>query len=395
MLEKRRDRASTILLTGGTGFVGSHIAVELLRRGYRIILLARPAGQQGARARMDRLFRWLGLEPGKDEQFEVVEAYLDRPSFGLGKEQYDSLASRTDEIIHCASDTSFSERKRTEIETANIQAVRNLLDFTGKSRCCLFHHMSTAYAAGRMRGLCEEELVETADFTNVYEETKYLGERMISQLCHDQGIRLNIYRPSIVYGDSKTGRTLLFTALYYPIRTVLFFRNLYEKDIREKGGEKALQMGVKMDGRGSVYLPIRVETEEEGGINLIPIDYLVAAFLEIMDTCLDGGLFHVVSPKITPVRELVDYTYRFFNVEGIETVHPGTSDMTKRNSLEMLFNHYIESYRPYMMDTRIFDDRKAREVLAKKHIECPEFDFRMFTTCMNFAVRSGWGQKLF
>ena len=393
MRERRLRKASTILLTGGTGFIGSHIAVELLRRGYRVILLVRPTRQQSARVRVERLFRWLGLDLGKAPQLQVIEAYVDRPGFGLDKGLYDSVACQTDEIIHCASNTSFSERKRAEVETVNIEGLRHVLDFAGKSRCCFFHHMSTAYVAGRRKGLCKEEQVETRTFTNVYEETKYQGEQMISQVCHDQGIRLNIYRPSIVYGDSKTGRTLRFNALYYPIRTVLFFRNLFENDIKEKDGKKAGQMGVKMDGHGSICLPIRIEAEEKGGINLIPIDFLVAAFLEIMDTCLEGGLFHIVGHKPTTVRELVDYTRRFFNVDGIEAVYPGTLNATPRNSLEILFDDYIEAYRPYMMDTRIFENGKAKAVLAQKNIACPDFDFEMFARCMNYAVESEWGQK--
>jgi len=46
-----------------------------------------------------------------------------------------------------------------------------------------------------------------------------------------------------------------------------------------------------------------------------------------------------------------------------------------------------------MMDNRIFENRKARVVLARKNIECPDFDFGMFTRCMNYAVESEWGQK--
>jgi hypothetical protein len=47
------------------------------------------------------------------------------------------------------------------------------------------------------------------------------------------------------------------------------------------------------------------------------------------------------------------------------------------------------------MDTRIFEDLKARAVLDQKQIGCPEFDFKMFTRCMNYAVKSAWGQKPF
>ena len=38
-LEKRRaDRSARFFLTGGTGFLGSHIAVELLKKGFRVTL---------------------------------------------------------------------------------------------------------------------------------------------------------------------------------------------------------------------------------------------------------------------------------------------------------------------------------------------------------------------
>jgi hypothetical protein len=67
---------------------------------------------------------------------------------------------------------------------------------------------------------------------------------------------------------------------------------------------------------------------------------------------------------------------------------------SQRNSLEILFDHYIEAYRPYIMDNRMFENQQARAVLARKDIECPEFDFEMFALCMNYAVKSGWGQKL-
>jgi len=53
--------------------------------------------------------------------------------------------------------------------------------------------------AGRRQGRCKEEQVETADFTNVYEETKYHGERMISQVCYDQGNQTQ-YIPAIHRG---------------------------------------------------------------------------------------------------------------------------------------------------------------------------------------------------
>ncbi|HMK66716.1 MAG TPA: SDR family oxidoreductase, partial [Thermodesulfobacteriota bacterium] len=391
--ERRRHRTSTFLMTGGTGFLGSHIAAAMLRRGFRIILLARPSHQQSAEERVADLFRWLGLDSPPPEQMWVIEARLDQPDFGLKKDLYEALRDETDEIIHCASNTSFSERKRKEMEATNLGSLRRLLDFAAQSRCCFFHHMSTAYVAGRKEGTCPEEAVFSESFNNVYEESKYHGERMISGVCQEQGIRLNIYRPSIVYGDSRTGKTLRFNALYYPVRTVLFFKNLFEKDLRERDGKRAAAMGVRIDEHGVMHLPIRVEAEEQAGINLIPIDYLVDAFLEIMETCLEGGLFHIVNRRLVGLRELADYTRRFFNLEGIEVVPPGSLDGVPKNGLEVLFDGYLEAYQPYMTDTRRFENEKARKILAPKHIECPDFDFDLFSVCMRYGEKSGWGAE--
>jgi len=342
---------------------------------------------------MDRLLRWSGVDSDQAARLQTIEAFLDRPGLGLDPGLYRSIAGQTDEIIHCASNTSFSERKRKDIEATNLGSLRQVLDFAAESRCAFFHHLSTAYVAGQSRGPCLEEFEERKTFTNVYEETKYQGERMISGLCRDQGIRLNIYRPSIVFGDSNTGKTLRFNAFYYPIRTVLFLKSLFEKDIAEKGGKKAGKIGVRINDKGAIHLPIRIEAEERGGVNLIPIDYLVKAFLEIMEACLEGGIFHLVNKRHVNLRELADYTSRFFNVEGIEVVLPGSCGETPKNSLELLFDHYVEAYRPYMIDNRRFDNEKTQAILAPKNIKCPDFDFNLFSTCMRYGLDSDWGAR--
>jgi len=56
-----------------------------------------------------------------------------------------------------------------------------------------------------------------------------------------------------VYGDSRNGRTTRFDAVYYPVKTILFLRDLYEKDISERGGRKARETGVRIDEKGFVH----------------------------------------------------------------------------------------------------------------------------------------------
>ena len=54
---RRRDRSARFLLTGGTGFLGSHIGVELLRRGHQVWFLARSDKLRSAEARVNRSSR--------------------------------------------------------------------------------------------------------------------------------------------------------------------------------------------------------------------------------------------------------------------------------------------------------------------------------------------------
>ncbi len=389
----RRGKTGRFLLTGGTGFLGSHILAELLTRGYPVTALARPGGRHSARERVERLLDWFGLDGDARSRLEVIEGFIDRPGLGLDPGEYSALLGRADEIIHCASDTSFSERKKADVERANIRGMENVLGFAVDGRCFFFHYVSTAYAAGRRAGVCREELVEGKTFINLYEETKCRAEWMASERCAREGIRLSIYRPSIVYGDSETGRSTRFNAVYHPVKTLQFIKNLYEADIRHEGGKRAREMGVEIADDGSLHLPIRVEVAAGGGLNLVPINYFVETFTVLMEECLEGGIFHIVNHRHKPIEDLIDYTKRLFRIEGLVSCPAAAFDGIPKNPLETLFDTYLEVYAPYMRDTRVFDDRKARSILSKKNVVCPEFDFEVFRRCMTYAMECGWGSK--
>ncbi len=364
--KKRADRSTRFFLTGGTGFLGSHIAVELLKRGYRVCILARPGQRGSARDRVGELLDWLGLPAGGRQGLRVVEGDITRPGLGVEAETMRGLLQETDEIIHCASNTSFSERRRAELEAVNGEGLSYVLDFARESGAGFFHQVSTAFVAGRISGTCLEEPVTAREFWNAYEETKGRGEQMAARACRAAGLGLTIYRPSIVYGDSRTGRSLLFNAVYYPVRTALFIKDLYEKDIRERGGKKAQEMGVRIGADGSTHLPLRIETARRGGINLVPVDFFTAAFLALLEGAPEGGIFHIVNGAMKRIEDLIDYSCRLFRMTGIRACGPEEFGEVSMNALEALYAHYVEAYGPYMRDTRVFDTAKSRLILEPR-----------------------------
>ena len=263
-----------IALTGATGFLGSHLMSSLLSRGYEIIVLGRSLKEESLKQRILKLLRWFGREeyPG---QFEAVEIDYLKAKLGLSASGYSMLCSRTQQIIHCASDTCFSEYKRDQVLDFNVNNLNGILEFASAAGVSFFHYISTAYAAGINGAICGEKLSAAVDFTNVYEESKARAEKTIHAYCDKNSIPLTLIRPTIVYGDSRTGRSLKFNALYYPVRSVLNIRDIYLNDILNHGGKRSHHHGIYIDKDRNLVLPLRIYLPKEGGINLIPVDYFV------------------------------------------------------------------------------------------------------------------------
>ena len=394
-IEKRRaGRTVRFFLTGGTGFLGSHVAVALLQRGHRVTLLARSDKNRRAQDRVREILDWFGLPAEERRALKVVEGDIAQAGLGAGGTALEALLRETDEVIHCASNTAFSEKKRAAVEAVNSGGLANVLDFARESRAYFFHDVSTAFVAGKTAGPCREEFVTPPEFWNVYEETKCRGEHAAAAACREAGLGLTIYRPSIVYGDSRTGRSRLFNAVYFPVRTALFFRDLYERDIRERGGRKAAEMGVRLEADGSLRLPLRIEVANEGGLDLIPVDHFTTSFLALMEEATEGGIFHITNGRPTRVEDIIDYGSRLFHLTGIRACGAEEFRERPRNPLETLYEHYVEAYGPYMKDTRVFESTRSGPVLARRGLVCPKFDFEVFARCMTYAVETGWGARL-
>ena len=392
IVEKRKNAESVIFLTGGTGFMGSHIAVELLKRGYFVIFLCRPKHNLSAYERVQKVLEWHGLPYNKN--FKVLSGQVDDPRLGLDDEIYTYLSENVDEIWHCAADTSFLERERKQAEKVNVQGMLNVLKLAVESKCYFLHHMSSAYVAGKVRGRCMEKYGPQRQFYNVYEETKYIAEGHVLETCGREGIRVNIYRPSITYGDSRTGKSLSFKAFYIPFRAGHYLKKLFERDIEENKGLKAEKLGVRKTEDGKIYIPIRIGKIDGSLFDLVPIDFAVDGCIAIMKNCLDGDIFHLVSRKPSTLDELILFGEKFFNAAGYKSVLAEDFVNKPRNALENLFDSFINVYEPNFHDDRIFDDTKAGKILDKNNIACPYLDYEIFSRCIKYAIEVDWGRAL-
>ncbi len=221
----------SIILTGATGFLGAFLMSSLLERGYQVTVLGRPSKTMRLPERLSVLTHWLNIDPG--ERLSAIEVDFSKKHLGLDNKVYLNLCANAGKIIHCASDTSFAERNRNRVVNTNVNSLLSLLDLVVDGRAEHLYYVSTAYACGKCEGICMETPVTTRSFNNVYEESKAQAEEIIRRSCEANEVPLSIVRPSIVYGDSKTGKSLKFNALYYAVKSISFIRDIFINDIRQ------------------------------------------------------------------------------------------------------------------------------------------------------------------
>jgi nucleoside-diphosphate-sugar epimerase len=386
------ENKPTIALTGATGFLGSHLMATLLSKGYNIIVFGRSAKNESLEERISRLLQWFGIDSCLD-QVTCVDTDLSQDNLGIPMGEYSRLCSVVDSVIHCASDTSFSESKREKVIAANINNLKGILDFSKNAHVNFFHYISTAYVAGTGVTYCKETLSSVKTFTNVYEESKAEAEKIISRFCEKNSICLSILRPSIVYGDSQSGRSLKFNALYFPVRSAQSIRDIYLNDLLNNGGLKAAKNGIFIDKEGYLFLPLKIYLPHEGDINIIPVDYFVNTTIKIIENCSSKGIYHLTNPFHTTMKIIAKYYEQLMKVKGVEIIYGPMPDDLLRNPAEELFDRFIEPYRPYLSDNRVFD--RTNTILATDNLNPPEFTYDIFKTCMEYAIKVNWGTSIF
>ena len=365
---------------------------SMLSNGQSIIILGRRTIDESLQERIAKLLRWFGIQD-LSNHLEYVEIDFLKPLMGLSEIEYKNLCKKTEQIIHCASDTSFTERKREIVFKSNVKSLEGILEFASNARVEFFHYISTAYVAEANDSICKESISSSTHFINVYEESKAKAENIIAEFCTKHSIPLSIIRPSIVYGDSTTGRSLRFNALYFPLQSLKYISEIYLNDIKNQGGKKSSQNGIFIDDEGYLFIPLKIYLPKEGALNLIPIDYFVNASMTIINNACADGIYHLTNSSHVKLETISEYNEKLMKIKGVEVVYSKSANKVLRNPAEELFDRFITPYRPYLSDDRIFE--RANTNLSTANFQPPEFTFEIFKKCMDYAISVNWGESIF
>src|SRR5574343_288631 len=265
--QKTAETNMQYFITGATGFIGRRLVAKLLERtGSSIFFLAR----ETERERLDNLYEFWGCD---NSRVNPVFGDLTEDLLGVSAVDRKKLAKKTTHFFHLAAIYDLSADAESQLRV-NVEGTRNTVRFAEAIGAKHFHLFSSIASAGMFEGLFREDMFEEAEgLEHPYFRTKHDSEGIVRREC---SIPWRIYRPAIVVGDSRTGEMDKIDGPYY------FF--------------KLIQKMRKM-------LPPWMPTIglEGGRINVVPVDFVVAAVDHIAHLKNeDGKCFHLVDP--TPMR---------------------------------------------------------------------------------------------
>jgi thioester reductase-like protein len=336
-----------VMLTGATGFVGRELLHRFLERDDRhVYALVRAPDEEAAAARL----------PGHP-RLTAVPGDIERPGLGLDDRHAAVLAEELDTVVHCAASVSFG-LDLADSRRVNVDGTRRVAELA--ERCPNLRrltYVSTAYVAGAHRGVFgEDDLDVGQDFRNPYEQSKFEAERVVRE--RHGHLPLQVLRPSIVVGDSRTGFTTSFNVLYPPLRAF---------------------------ARGAIpALPAR----RGAPVDVVPVDYVADSAHELARSGPDGTFHLVAGRNATTVGRLMDLASRHYGRRRPPVFPPGVyrrlvHPLLVRRSGDRL--RRLEVYFPYFsMQVRFADGR---------HPPAPPVE-RYFHRLLDFAERAKWGRRV-
>ncbi len=186
-------RKKTILVTGGAGFIGSHIVRALVKLGYRVVIVDNLNRYYDPELKRARLNQFLG---GISFKFYKV----DISDFKSLKKVF--IKNRFDAICHQAAQAGvrYSLENPFSYIESNIVGTHNLLELARKFRVNSFIFASSSSVYGNTEKFPTNEKMDSSHPISLYGATKKAGEVMIHSYHKAFGIHATCLRYFTVYG---------------------------------------------------------------------------------------------------------------------------------------------------------------------------------------------------
>jgi nucleoside-diphosphate-sugar epimerase len=244
------------LVTGGTGFTGSHLVRRLLERGHQVSVVDNSKG----------LF-W--------EELEQLGAGISLGSV-TDRALMERLVAGQEVVFHVAAAFRGVDLPHKVYWEVNVEGTRNLLEAALQQGVRRFIYCSTEGVHGHIKNPPADEQAPIAP-KDYYQYTKWEGEKVVQEYIR-KGLGCVILRPTAIYGPGDPERFLM---IYRRVKTGVFpmfgsgritYHPLYIDNLSD-----AFELAMEKDGApGQTYL---IADE-----HYIAIEDLVGAVARVMGT---------------------------------------------------------------------------------------------------------------
>lgn len=171
-------------LTGGTGFIGSHVVHQLVDLGHDVVALVRTPSKAT-------------LLP---DDVEIVEGDVTEKA-----SMRDAMAG-TDGVFHLAGWYQIGVNDRTSAHRINVEGTRNVLELMRELDIPKGVYTSSVAVFSDTGGECVDESYHyDGPHRSVYDRTKWRAQYEVAEPMIEAGLPLVIVLPGAVYGPPASG----------------------------------------------------------------------------------------------------------------------------------------------------------------------------------------------
>ncbi len=352
--------------------------MRLLHAERQVLVTSRRRGDESEADLSTRIHAVIKhADPGVDtHRLHVCFADVTEPDLGLSETGVAWFAAPGSvHVVHGAAEVRFdlpleTMRKQNVQGTRHVVALAERLQAQGQLH--RMDHVSTAYVAGDRNGTVLETEVDVGQAPrNAYEASKLESEVEVEQ-ARLRGMDITIHRPSIIVGDSRSGRAASYKVLYWPMK---------------------------------VYARGRFRTvfgRPDCPVDVVPVDYVADALVFLMGSEeARGRTFHLAAGPEgqATIESLARVAQRIFERRPVRYIDPDFYlrwlRPIVRPILRLIRPDVAERggvFLPYLRNNPVFDVREAQALLEPAGIVAPPVQ-TYFERIMRYAQETDFGKQ--
>ena len=200
-MQSQEQNGITVLVTGGTGFIGAYIIQELITKGYSVKALHR-------RNNFPFYISKETLSKVEWIQGDILDVVT-----------LENAMDNVDAIIHSAAIVSFDKKLREQMYRINVEGTANVVNLALEKNIKRLIHISSVAAIGRTakgQTVDEEKKWVTSSLNTHYAISKQKSEMEVWRAMAE-GLSAVIVNPSTVlgFGNWNSSSTAIFKNIYH------------------------------------------------------------------------------------------------------------------------------------------------------------------------------------